>query len=89
MINTFGISSPSKYFSKNCLRKFLAAMKSSRSYDVTKCVSLCVRSHFVKFAAFKALEARCFEEVARVSQGCLLEVSRVFQGSFKDASRKF
>ena len=60
-------------------------MSSSRSDDVTKFV----RSHFVKFAAFKALEARCFEGVARVSQGCLLEVSRVFQGCFKDVSRKF
>ena len=48
-----------------------------------------VRSHFVKVGAFEAFEARCFEGVARVSQGCLFEVSRVFQGSFKDVSRKF
>ena len=33
-------------------------------------------------------ETRCFEGVARVSQGYLVEVSRVF-GSFKDVSRKF
>ena len=33
-------------------------------------------------------ETRCFEGVARVSQGYLFEVSRVFQRSFKDISRK-
>ena len=47
-----------------------------------------VRSHFVWFGAFKAFEARCFEGVARVSQGCLFEVSRVF-GSFKEVLRVF
>ena len=57
--------------------------------SLSSCVRLCVRSHFVKFAVFKAFEARCFEGVVRVSQGCLLEVSRVFQGSFKYVSNTF
>ena len=38
--------------------KFLAAMSSSRSDDVTKCVCVCVWSHFVQYGEFQAIEAR-------------------------------
>ena len=57
--------------------KFLAAMSSSRSDKVTNSISVSVGSHFVQFGAFIAFEARCFEGVARVSQGRLFKVSRV------------
>ena len=57
--------------------------------SLSVCACVCVQSHFVKFAAFKAFKARCFEGVARVSQGRLFEVLRMFQGSFKDVSRMF
>ena len=50
-------------------------------------VCLPVRSHFVKFEAFSAFEARCFEGITRVFQGCLMEGSRVFQGWFKEVLR--
>ena len=60
-------------------------MSSSRSDDVTRCVSVSVGS--VSFRAVKAFERRYFEGVIRVSQDCMFEVSRVF-GSFKDVSRK-
>ena len=56
---------------------------------MTLSLSSFVRSHFFKFGAFKAFDARCFERVARVSQGCMFEVPRAFQVSFKDVSRKF
>ena len=56
------------------------------SLSLSVCPS--VRSHFVKFEAFSAFEARCFEGVTRVFQGCLLEGSRVFQGSFSEESSK-
>ena len=72
---------------------FLAAMSSSRSDDVTKCVCLCVclcvRSQFVKFAGFKAFEAKCLEGVSGVSFGSFKGVPRNYQGSFKGANRKF
>ena len=75
---------------------FLAAMSSSRSDDVTRSVCLSVQSLFVKFAAFKAFEARCLclrelqcclRSVCWKFQGCFKEVSRMFQGSLKDVSR--
>ena len=52
-------------------------MSISRSDDVTKSVSGFVCVWGVKLF-FKAFDARCFEGVARVSQGCLFEVSLLF-----------
>ena len=84
------------FFPACCLVRFaafLAEMSSSRSDNVTKSGRLCVRSHFVKFAVFKAFEARVLERsstgVSGKFQWCFKEVSKKFQGSFKSISRMF
>ena len=41
------------------VKKFLAAMSSLRSDNVTNSVCLSMCSHFVKFEDFEAFEARC------------------------------
>ena len=63
---------------------FLAAMSSSRSDVVTKCVRPFVRSSVMKEFFFSL---RCYKGVSRKSNGCFNEVSRMFHASFMD--RKF
>ena len=78
--------------------KFLAAMSSSRSQDVTKCVCLCVcpsgvilfsleQSTHLKQDVLRELQG-CYRGVCLKFQGCL-EVSRMFQGCFKGVNIKF
>ena len=78
---------------------FLAAMSSSRSDDVTKCVRSFVRSSVVilfslehskhlKQDVLRELQG-CLRGVCLKFQGCFKEVSRMFQESFKGVYRKF
>ena len=63
-------------------------MCSSRSDDVTKCVSLSVRPSVVFLFSLehsKHLE----QDVLRELQGCLRGVCLKFQGYFKEVSRMF
>ena len=73
--------------------KFLAAMSSSRSDVVTKCVRVCVRPSVPFFFLLVSLKfllvLKSFYGVYRQFKECLMEVSRVFQGSSKGVSRKF
>ena len=65
--------------------KFLAAMSSSRSDNVTKFFRLFFRPLFF-LLCFWSLEVVF---VSRKFQGCFKEVSRVFQVSFKEVLRMF
>ena len=71
---------------------FLAAMSSSRSDDVTKCVRPCVVILFslkhLKQDVLRELQG-CLRGVCLKFQGCFKEVSRMFQGSFEGVYRKF
>ena len=75
--------------------EFLAAMSSSRSYDVTKCVCpfVVILSDLEHLKHLKQEVSRVFQGsfkgVSRKFQGCFTEASRVFHGSFKCVSRKF
>ena len=62
--------------------KFLAAMSSSRSDDVTNSVCVCV----VILLSLKILKYLKLD-VYRVLQGRLMGVSKVFQRRFKSVSR--
>ena len=65
---------------------FLAAMSSSRSDVVTKCVRSCVRSSvpFFLLVSLKfLLVLKSFNGVSRQFKGCLK-----IKGSFKDVSKK-
>ena len=62
----------------------LAAMSSSRSDDVTKCVCLCV----LLFFSLKHSEL-FMQDVSRVLQRCLIGVSRMSQGRFMGVPRVF
>ena len=62
--------------------RFLAAMSSSRSDDVTKSVSLSVCSHFFLVCIIQCIRCKMF-------QGCFKDVLRVFQGSFKVFTKSF
>ena len=73
---------------------FLAAMSSSRSDDVTKCVRPCVvillsleLSKHLKLDVSRVLQG-CLN-VLWVSQRCSKGVLRVFQECFKDVSKVF
>ena len=61
---------------------FLAAMSSSRSDDVTKCVCVCGCPSVVNLFSLEHSKHLKLD-VSRVSQGCLKSVSRVFQGCLK------
>ena len=64
---------------------FLAAMSSSRSGVVTKCVHSFVRSSLFLFLLVSLefyLVLKCFNGVLKKFRGCLK-----FQGCFKDVSR--
>ena len=80
-LSILAVNVPIIYF-----QDFLAAMSSSRSDVVTKCVRLCVRvSLFFLLVSLKFLVIfKSFNDVSRVFKGCLK-----FKGSFKDVSRKF
>ena len=75
---------------------FLAAMSSSRSDDVTKCVRLPVCKSFclvwnilnIKQDVLRELLV-CLRGVFLKFQGCFRQVSRRFQESLKGANRKF
>ena len=62
-------------------------MSSSRSDDVTKSLCMFAFSPFFQFKAFKALEARYFKGVTRVSKGWLKDALRLFHWCFKSVER--
>ena len=70
-------------------------MRSSRSYNVTKCVCpfVVILSDLEHLKHLKQEVSRVFQGsfkgVSQKLQGCFTEVSSVFQGSFKGVSRMF
>ena len=70
------------------LERFLAAMSSSRSDEVTQCV--CMFVPFFSFSVFGVCSTWVFQGsfkgVLRKFKGCCKEFSGKFQGFFKDVS---
>ena len=93
-----GIEDPSWTWGR-LYHRFLAAMSSSRSDDVTKFVRVFVCSCVVIFFSLEHSKhlkqdvlrklQECLRGVCLKFQGCFKEVSSMLQGSFKAVNRKF